>query len=144
MLYRSLALLLVACLAGCAGRIAGAGENEPTEEAQLAARAASTPYPTNLRASNNWRAAALVDRRTNSIRVINFENRPLRDADVWVNHSFVHHVGTIPPNGYVVLSRNGFYDASGNSLANVNTSVVQAQVQTEGNLYDLQGPIAVD
>ena len=131
-------------MAGCSGQISGTGDNEPSPEARMAAHAASMRYPSNMRPMTDWRAAALVDRRSGAIRVINFENRPIRDANIWVNQSFVHRVDSIPPNGYVVLSRGGFYDSAGNSLSNVNSSVTQVQIESGNNLYSLQGPVMME
>jgi hypothetical protein len=110
------------------------------DRAALAAHAARTQYPTDVEASDEMRAAALIDRRANTIQILNFSDQPIRDADVWVNGNFVYRVDSIPPNGSTTLSRNQFYDARGQSLANVQTTATRVQIVVEDELYNLLGP----
>jgi hypothetical protein len=144
---RILMLMLVGCVAGCQ---AGASFNPPsssskakvdTERTQLAAYAATAQYPRDVQASDDLRAAAMISRDRNSIRVINFSEEALRDAVVWVNGTFVRRVDNIPPNGSVTLNRADFYDATGHSLMNQASSASRIQIQLDGKLYDVQGPV---
>jgi len=116
----------------------GRGSEERT---QLAAHAAQSEYPADAEASDELRAAALVDRRANTIKVVNFSNEPIRDADIWVNGNFVHRVPSIPANGSVTLSRSDFYDGSGQNLASVQTAANRIQIVTGDELYNLLGPV---
>ena len=117
------------------------GRSNNQQNTQLAAYAAQQQYPREARASDDLRAAALVNREKNTIRILNFSDRPLNDAVVWVNGSFVHRVDAIPPNGSVTLPRASFYDATGRSLANQSTSANRVQIQWGDELYNLQGPV---
>jgi hypothetical protein len=144
MLRNLVTLLAVGALAGCQ---AGAsfdpnfsrGNDVNTE--RLAAYAAQAEYPREAQASDELRAAALIDRDRGTIRILNFGDRPLNDAVVWVNGAFVHRVGSIPPTGSVTIPRASFYDARGNSLAKQQTSANRVQIQWGNELYNLLGPV---
>jgi hypothetical protein len=146
MLKQTLALIVVAALAGCQAGAEfnpqlGKSDSSDSERTQLAAFAASAEYPREAEASDNLRAAAVIDRKNNSIRIYNFSDRPLRDAHVWVNGAFVNKVDNIPPNGSIVIPRGDFYDATGRSLASQSTSASRVQIQWGNELYNLQGPV---
>jgi hypothetical protein len=119
----------------------GSSKQTDTQRTQLAAYAAQQQYPRDATASDDLRAAALIDRDKNTIRILNFSDRPLNDAIVWVNGAFVHRIDAIPPNGSVTLPRAQFYDATGRSLANQSTSANRVQIQWGDELYNLQGPV---
>jgi hypothetical protein len=111
------------------------------QRAELAAYAASQEYPADAEASDELRAAALVDRRANTIKIVNFSDQPIRDADVWVNGNFLHRVPSVPPNGSVTVHRNQFYDARGQNLAGVQTAATRVQIASGDELYNLLGPV---
>jgi hypothetical protein len=147
MVRQGLALVLVSLLAGCQagatfnprmGRTAAPTSEERT---RLAAFAASAQYPQQVQAQDNLRAAATVNREDGTIRILNFSDRPLRDATVWVNGSFVQRLDVVPPNGSVILDRGQFYDATGRSLADQRTTATRIQLQWGEELYNLMGPI---
>ena len=119
------------------------GRNDTTDaqRTQLAAFAAQQQYPRDASASNDLRAAVLINRENNTLRILNFSDRPLNDAVVWVNGAFVHRVAAIPPNGSVTIPRDQFYDSNGRSLANQSTTANRVQVQLGDQLYNLQGPV---
>ena len=120
----------------------GSAKQTDSERTQLAAFAAQQQYPRDASASDDLRAAALINREKNTIRVLNFSDRPLNDAVIWVNGSFVHRVERqIPPNGSVTIPRAQFYDATGRSLSNQSTSANRVQIQWGDELYNLQGPV---
>jgi hypothetical protein len=147
MLKQTLALVVVAALAGCqAGasfdpQFGDSNKQSSEQRTQLAAFAASTEFPRDAQASDNLRAAAVINRQNSSIRIYNFSDRPLRDAHVWVNGAFVNRVDNIPPNGSVVIPRSNFYDATGRSLSTQSTSANRVQIQWGDELYNLQGPV---
>jgi hypothetical protein len=119
----------------------GSSNQNDAERTQLAAFAAQQQYPRDATASDDLRAAALIDREKGTIRILNFSDRPLNDAIVWVNGSFVNRVSAIPPNGSKTVSRADFYDATGRSLVNQSTSANRVQIQWGNELYNLQGPV---
>ena len=141
-----LGALCAAIGAGCSAGASfdpnfGRSDDNQAERTQLAAFAAQQQYPRDINASDNLRAAALIDREKNTIRILNFSDRPLNDAVVWVNGAFVHRVASVPPNGSVTVSRSQFYDATGRSLINQSTSANRVQIQWGEELYNLQGPV---
>ena len=143
LLLGSIALGGIGCSAGAEfdPQFGGGNKQSDQQRTQLAAYAAQQQYPREASASDDLRAAALINRDKNSIRILNFSDRPLNDAIVWVNGAFVHRVDAIPPNGSVTLPRASFYDATGRSLANQSTSANRVQIQWGDELYNLQGPV---
>jgi hypothetical protein len=142
LLLGSLALAGIGCSAGAEfDPQFGSSDQKAGQRTQLAAYAAQQQYPRDATASDDLRAAALIDREKNTIRILNFSDRPLNDAVVWVNGAFVHRVETIPPNGSRTLSRAQFYDATGRSLAGQSTTANRVQIQWGEELYNLQGPV---
>lgn len=129
LLVLGLGLLMIGCT----------NSNETARNTRLAAYASSTPYPTT-RASDDLRVAAIVNRHEGTIRLINFSNRTLSDANVWVNGSFVRKVTSLPASGSVTLSTASMYDSSGRSMAAQKTNPVTIQLQTDDGLYNLLGP----
>jgi hypothetical protein len=117
------------------GRMAN---NAPTMP-QLAAYAASHPFPTT-EPSDHLRAAAIVNRSNGTIKIYNFSDRPIRDADIWVNKAFVQHVSGIAPNSSVVMPMNQLYDGLGQNFATVNAHVNTVQLQMSNEFYNLEGP----
>lgn len=147
MIRQSIALTAVVSIAALSGCQAGAqfdpqfGRTAAADRTQLAAYAASTEFPRDAEASDDLRAAALIDRRANTVRVLNFSDRPLRDASIWVNGSFVNRVDTIPANGSITIPSADFYDATGRSLSAQATTANVVQLQVGDDLYNLQGPV---
>lgn len=141
--------LMSLSLAGLMGCAAGAELQNPfrggtaqaqAEQAQMAAFAATAEYPRG-EASDDLRAAALINRDGGTIRVINFTDEPIRNARVWVNGAFVQEVGTIPPNGSVTLRNDRFFNSDGQTLAQMNTAPVRVELQSDDKLHRLQGPV---
>jgi hypothetical protein len=148
MLRQTLLLAAAAALAGCetSARIAPvAGKDKPAPlQTQLAAFAANPDnhYPTDAKASDDLRAAAVIDRKANTIKIYNFMSDPITNAKVWVNGTHVYQISSIPAKQSKTLQRSLFYDKTGVSLASVNTPVTQVQLQTgDGALANLEGPV---
>ena len=144
MLNRSLALaaLLGLGLAGCqmdnsdSARLSTQARTVP----ELAAYAASHPYPTSLPASEQVHAAAIVNRADSTIKIYNFGNRPIRDSRVWVNKSYVQHINGVSPNSSAVIRMNELYNGLGQTFTALNSPVSLVQVESEDGLYTLLGP----
>ena len=143
MLRTVLVSLAAISLAGCS---AGASFNPPMgsntsrdETAQLAAYAATSRYPADAKAKT---ANIAVLQKNDSIRLINFTNQPVRDANVWINGTFVQRVDVIPPNGSVRLSKARFFDNSGRALTTTQVGTDQVTVQEGDMLYSTMGPVA--
>lgn len=143
MLRQTSLLIVAAALAGCSASAemepASDASQSQTANAQLAAYAASAELPQG-EASDDLRAAAVVNRESNNLKIYNFSNRALRNVDVWVNGSFVGKVSNIPANGSAMVPRSAFYDSSGRSLAQENTMINSVQIVDDDKLYNLQGP----
>ena len=137
----SLALGAAAALAGCAG--GGGGEfgtgGRPLTDTQLAAWSARSEYPAQAQPSNELRAAAIVTRDKNTIKVYNFSDQPIRNAKLWVNKSYVTQVD-IAPMGKAVIRTDRFFNGLGNSFASQKQEVSQVQLETADAFYELMGP----
>lgn len=144
MLRAALLLAALAAVAGCetfnnpdSARFA---TNAPTSP-QLAAYAASHPYPTT-QPSDRWRVAAVVNRGSGTIKIYNFDNRPIRDADVWINKAFVQHVGGIGPDSSVVIRTSELYNGLGQSYSSLSSPVSSVQIEIGNEFYNAMGPAA--
>ena len=139
MLRYALAGLVLGTMAGCSSGggismpFASKGEDRP----QLAAYAASTHYPGDVKPSSDGKIAALVSPKGDSLRIVNFQDQPIRDANVWINRTFVHKVMTIPPHGSVELSRKQLFDASGQDMAKLNSAIHDVELQAGDRLFAL-------
>src|SRR5438552_2668754 len=124
---------LILCGALAAGCSTSAELGNPfggsEQNAQLAAYAASSHYP-NQQPTGTMAIAALVDRDRNDVELINTTDKPISNAKVWVNGSYVTPLGTLPAHGVVKLSRNVFYDSTGRSLGKSNTLITRVDLQT--------------
>jgi len=143
MIRQGMIVLSALVLAGCTT----SGErNPPTatrsqqEPTQLAAYAASVQFPSDVTASKDLRVAAVLNNDNGTIKIYNFSNQTLRDVRVWINHSFVFRLNTLVPNSSVIIHRDQLYDATGRTLASVQSTVRSIQLQTPEGLYDVQGP----
>lgn len=145
MFKQSLLLVAAIALAGCA--------NEPSNEQarlatgaptspELAAYAAAHPYPDKAQASDHLRAAAIVNRANGIIKIYNFDNRPIQDANVWVNRSFIQHINGIAPNSSAIVQFGQLYNGMGKNFSSLNEPVSTVQVEMGNNLYTLEGPAA--
>jgi len=111
----------------------------PTDT-ELAAYAASHPFPTSQTAEDSKLAAiASTDRQT--IRLYNFTDKPYGDIDVWVNGSWVQHVSGLPANGSVIIKTIDLYDAFGKNFAGQKEPVARVQIRTENSVLNVLGPV---
>ena len=136
-------VLGVVCLAGCSsgstqGRAASGDAGSP-DRARLAAFAASTEYPTKQAEDSTM--TVIVARDGSDIRILNPTNQPIVDSHVWVNGQFVRKVERIPANGTLELPKSLFFNSRGESLADLNTNVSRVQVEDDGKLLNVLGPV---
>lgn len=147
MIRHTLTLAVAAALVGCeaSARVGGngGGSSSPAQATQRAAFAASpdNQYPSDAQASDDLRAAAIVNREAGTIKIYNFTDDPLQNAKVWVNGEYVNQVNRIPANSSTTLNRSQFYNKNGTSLANNKVPVQRVQVQSGDTLSNLQGPV---
>ena len=111
-----------------------------SDRTRLAAFAASSKYPDG-QASDDMRITAVVDRRAGMIRILNPTSDAATNDSVWVNRNFVTRVDRIPAMGMVELDMDRFYNAQGQSLPDVNTTVREVQIQRGDKLHNLLGPV---
>ena len=141
-MFRAVAIALAGViLAGCSAstKMANPFKGDDTQKTQLAAFAAQSQYP-NKQASDELRAAALVNKGDNTIKLINSTQQAINDTKLWVNGSFVTHVDTIPAKGVVTIKRENLYNRDGISLAKANTGIQKVQLEMADKLYNLEGP----
>ena len=106
----------------------------------LAAFAASTPYPTNLKTENAHNIGAVVDPTSRVIRIFNFGSMPLSGVNVWVDSSYVYKLDQLPANSFVNTNMSDYFDHSGDAMG-PSTTVSTVQIQTPDHLWTLLGPI---
>src|SRR4051812_40457717 len=112
------AILAAAAVAGCAGpnngdtsKSAAADDHGPHDRmtaqaptpTEMAAYAGAHVFPSNMTASSDLRAAALVSADRSAVKIYNFSTQPLHDVEVWVNGAYVERVDGIPASGSVTL-----------------------------------------
>lgn len=141
-LKQTLVGLCAISMIGCTASIEPAGSASSNElpEAQLAAYAASTKYP-DKNASDDMKLGAMVNRDDKSIQLINYTDKTLTDAKVWINQGYLYKVSSIPAHGYATLSTADFYNGSGHALSEMNNPVNRIQVETSDGLFNVQGPV---
>ena len=136
-------LFAAVALAGCGAMNTDTSRmtaQAPTD-AELAAYAGGHKYPATQPAKDDLKAAAIVDRQREVIKIYNFGNRPIESGDVWVNQSFVQHLtGVAPGAAPRVIRFSDLYNGMGQQFSKQNEQVRTVQVQSDGNLYTLQGP----
>lgn len=145
MFRRSLCLLVLAGVAGCASspqynpnKVATASPNA----AELAAYAGHAQYPTTQPGSSDLQAAAIISADRGAIKIYNFSREPLRNIDVWVNGSFVQHADGVAPQSSIVIRTNELYNGLGKSFVSQSEPVSRVQIESKGTLYNLWGPAA--
>jgi hypothetical protein len=109
---------------------------------QLAAYAASHPFPSNAEVNDHLRAAAIVNRSAGTIKVYNFDTKPIRDAEIWINKSYVQRVSGIAPNSSALIRFDELYNGLGQSFASPNGPVSSVYVRMDGAVYAVLGPAA--
>jgi hypothetical protein len=146
MLNTSLALaaLLGLGLAGCqmngddSTRLSTTARTVP----ELAAYAASHPYPTTMPATEQMHAAAIVNKSSGTIKIYNFGTRPIRDARIWVNKGYVQHINGVAPGSSAIIRMDELYNGLGQTFTSMNSPVSLVQVELDDGLFLLLGPAA--
>lgn len=139
MFSKSLAALALASVVGCSTstNFQPFAANGPDERAQFAAYAATAKYPSEAKPSEDFKAIALINPKNESVKLVNYSDEAIRDANIWVNGSFVYRVGTIPSHGSVVVDREQFYDSNGETMRKLNSTANRVEVQLGDHLYRL-------
>jgi hypothetical protein len=114
------------------GRVVRSDSDFNTENARPAGFDNSTPrYPTDLRASDDLRATAVVDRDgSGRIKIVNPSDQALRDVKIWVDGRYAGSAAEIPARGTMSIDRSGL-DVKSTS---------RIQLQCGNKLYNVQGP----
>jgi hypothetical protein len=143
MLRTSLFLLATIAVAGCESQTDSArmSNGAPTSP-ELAAFAGAHQYPTTMPTSDHFRIAAVVHRSSGTIKIYNFDTRPVHDANVWINQAFVGHIKGIAPRSSVIIRMSDLYNGLGQSFANLDSPVTLVQVEMDNGLLTAQGPAA--
>ena len=148
-----LAAMALAAIAGCSTEspqpqssnsnpqpVAVAPQPKAPTEAELAAYAGAHPYPTDQQAKGEVRAAAIVDKNDQVLKVYNFGTEPIRDANVWVNQAYVRHIDAIAPGSFVKVQMSHLYDATGQAFTAKNEHVMLVQLELDHQLHSVMGP----
>jgi hypothetical protein len=139
--------ILLACALAAAGCASSNGDSArmstPALTApQLAAYAASHPFPANANVTDQLKVAAIVNRGNSTIKIYNFDPKPIRDAEVWINKAYVQRVSGIAPNSSALIRFDELYNGIGQNFANPTGPVSTVHVRMEGNIYSILGPAA--
>jgi hypothetical protein len=138
-----LCLLAAIAMAGCGSQndSARTANGAPTSP-ELAAYAGAHQYPTTMPVSDHSPVAAVVNHANGTIKIYNFDTRPMSDSKVWINQSFVQHINGIAPRSSVILRTTDLYNGLGQSFASLNSPVSLVQVETDNRLMTALGPAA--
>jgi len=139
MLRYAIALLATAALVGCENN--GANVAAPRPQTELAAYAATAQYPGSGLNDQNPQLGALIEGQDGPIKIINFSNQPLNNVDVWINQSYVYQAQSVAPHATLTIPRNLFYNRSGQSLNNTNTTITSVSLQTGNRVNKVLGPV---
>jgi hypothetical protein len=139
-----LATVLIGALAGCSAKLepVGMGDGSSSQEAQLAAYAASeeNQFPRDAEASGDFHAAAVVNRDDGTIRIFNYTNEPINNAKLWVNQSYVRRLDAIPANGSKRVSFSELYNSKAQTFTAAKAPITSVQLQTGDRLHNVLGP----
>ncbi|MDB5334200.1 MAG: hypothetical protein JWP03_5351 [Phycisphaerales bacterium] len=151
----TLAILAAAAIGGCAGQNSGdagkaaAGDDHGPKDrmtaqaptpTEMAAYAGAHVFPSNMTASSDLRAAALVSADRSAVKIYNFSAQPLHDVEVWVNGAYVERVEGIPASGSVTLRASNLYNGLGKNFASQSEPVSRVQIRDREGLFNLLGP----
>jgi hypothetical protein len=144
MIRTTLAALVLAA-AGCSASLEPLGmdqNGQASQEAQLAAFAAAeqNQFPRDAQASDDFHAAAVVDRDKQSIRIFNYTNEPISNAKLWVNQSYVRQIDTLPANGSTRVSFSELYNNNAQTFIAARAPITSIQLQTGDRLHNVLGP----
>jgi hypothetical protein len=109
---------------------------------ELAAYAASHPFPSTANTSDQFKLAAIVNKSAATIKVYNFDNKPVRDAEIWVNKAYVQRVSGIAPNSSALIRFDQLYNGLGQAFSAPNGPVSTVNLRMDGTVYTVQGPSA--
>jgi len=113
---------------------AGSGKADP----ERMAFASTARFPSDMRASDDLRATAMIGR--DGIKIANATDQEIKDAKLWIDGTYVTQVNSIPAHSVVTVKRTALSDRSGNLPSDLQ-GVKQLQLETHANLYNLQGPV---
>ena len=101
--------------------------------------ASTARFPTDMRASDDLRATAMIGR--DGIKIANATDQEIKDAKLWVDGTYVTQVNSIPAHSVVTVTRSALSDRNGNLPPADMQGLKNLQLQTPANLYNLQGPV---
>jgi hypothetical protein len=113
---------------------AGSGKADP----ERMAFASTARFPTDMRASDDLRATAMITH--DGIKIANATDQEIKDAKLWIDGTYVTQVNSIPAHSVVTVKRTALSDHRGNLPSDLQ-GVKQLQLETHANLYNLQGPV---
>jgi hypothetical protein len=143
MLRSSLVLFAALLAAGCQSQSESARmANSTPTGAELAAYAGAHQYPTTMPSSDHLRIAAVVNRTAGTIKIYNFDQKPIDNANVWINQAFVEHIHGIAPRSSVIIKMADLYNGLGQNFLSLDAPVSTVQVESGDRLLTAQGPVA--
>lgn len=140
-MFKRTSIALIA-LATAGGLGACTSVSDKQESSELAAQSATTNFPTSASVKTSDRVGVIVDRDTQSIRILNFGNA-LANVDVWINGTYLYHAEVVPGNGSEKLDLSKFYDHSGHAITEHEVRINSVQIASADGktVWTLLGPI---
>jgi hypothetical protein len=138
MLKGALLTLAAASLVGCSSSMSlnpDMGGN--ADATQLAAYAATAKLPTT-KPANDWQVASMIS--GNQLKIVNYTDKNIENAVVWINGLYVTKVGTIPASATITTPFAKFYDVNGDVLNTDKTPVRNVVVESGDQVHQLLGP----
>jgi hypothetical protein len=129
----------LAFAAGCDAEHVGDVQQMPREQITFAATAR---YPGNAQSSDKVQAVALDAPGDHQFTIYNLSDRPIPQATVWVDGSFVRQLDGIGPKSHLTLNYADLIQAgpSTTDLKQSNQAVSQVELQTADGLFKVEGP----
>ena len=137
MLRYGLVLSAALMLTGC-GLFQSAGRD--IDKTRMAAFAARSEFP-STQPSGDLKLTAIVNRDNSTIKIVNASDQPLRDVAVWINGNFVTQVDSISAHSTQILGRGEFFNNRGRQMSEVNATVSNVVIESQGKVYSVSGPV---
>lgn len=129
--------------------LAAGCESQGTGTANVAERAAVTyaakaQYPGRAETSPDLHLVAINSPDQKRLEIYNLTDRQIDAEAVWVNGTYVHKIGQIPPHGHINVPYDVLVQAGTGVrvLAEVGDPIRKVEIQTtDGHLYSVEGPV---
>jgi hypothetical protein len=106
--------------------------------------AATAQHPGNAQPATQQVLTAAVDHRNiRQLEILNLSDNAVANPTLWVNGTYVREIPTLAPRGTHTVRYDGLLQAGQpeNDFREANQSVTRVEIQTNGNLHNVLGPV---